>query len=173
MSNKFPWSQKCSNHCFHQTCSRWHFDFFFFFLIFQRKQVLIFHVNHLLWKFEKLKNKYKCRLLQILLGALRVKVNTVISFWMSFFFFSESHSDVHLQDGSDRLTPPNRDSLLLRHEKIFRNTCKACGKNFSRPSHLDMHERIHSGLRPFVCSICGRSFTQKGNLKTHVFNAHK
>ena len=57
----------------------------FFFLIFQRKQFLIFHVNRLpsrrftwniktcfLWKIKN-KIKSKCRLLQILLRALRVK----------------------------------------------------------------------------------------------------
>ena len=49
---------------------------FFFFIIFQRKQVLIFHVKYQLVFFEKLeKIKIKCRLLQILLGTLRV--NTV------------------------------------------------------------------------------------------------
>ena len=57
----------------------------FFFFFFQRKQVLTFHVNHLLgrwftwnvktwflWKIKK--KKFECRLLQILLGTLRVKL---------------------------------------------------------------------------------------------------
>ena len=54
----------------------------YFFIIFQRKQVLVFHMNCLqtihmkcqdLFSLKNLRNKNNCRLLQILLGALRVK----------------------------------------------------------------------------------------------------
>ena len=56
------------------------FFFFFFFFFFFRENVLTFHVNCLLGMkcqdLFSLKNKkinFECRLLQILLGALRVK----------------------------------------------------------------------------------------------------
>ncbi|XP_004687544.1 PREDICTED: sal-like protein 4 [Condylura cristata] len=45
--------------------------------------------------------------------------------------------------------------------------CLRCGKNFSSASALQIHERTHTGEKPFVCSICGRAFTTKGNLKVH------
>lgn len=50
-------------------------------------------------------------------------------------------------------------------------TCEAlgCGKAFYQKTHLEIHTRAHTGIKPFLCKepSCGQRFSQLGNLKTH------
>ncbi|KAH7016115.1 uncharacterized protein B0I36DRAFT_368731 [Microdochium trichocladiopsis] len=45
-----------------------------------------------------------------------------------------------------------------------------CNKRFAQKSHLGIHERSHSGEKPYVTlqtTGCGQRFSQLGNVKTH------
>ncbi|KAH8128235.1 hypothetical protein LI328DRAFT_164380 [Trichoderma asperelloides] len=45
-----------------------------------------------------------------------------------------------------------------------------CGRAFTQKTHRDIHQRTHTGHRPYVCDKagCGLTFSQRGNLRTHI-----
>ena len=47
-----------------------------------------------------------------------------------------------------------------------------CGHSYQSRSNLVIHERTHTGERPFVCNVCRFSFASKGNLKKHERRLH-
>uniref|UniRef100_A0A8C8FUJ5 C2H2-type domain-containing protein n=1 Tax=Oncorhynchus tshawytscha TaxID=74940 RepID=A0A8C8FUJ5_ONCTS len=51
-------------------------------------------------------------------------------------------------------------------EKHF--PCSFCGKAFSFPKQLEIHQRMHTGEKPFGCHLCRVSFSQLSNLKRHL-----
>jgi hypothetical protein len=86
-----------------------------------------------------------------------------------------------------------QDGTGRSNKKRYICTIDNCLKSFYQKTHLDIHERSHTGDKPYVsrfpefdnhvlmhggfqtCEIsnCGRTFSQLGNLKVHYYpNSH-
>ncbi|KAM9399503.1 uncharacterized protein ACWYII_031646 isoform 8-T10 [Salvelinus alpinus] len=59
------------------------------------------------------------------------------------------------------------NSIIRSGGKEKRFPCLFCGKAFSFPKQVEIHQRMHTGEKPFSCTQCDMRFAQAGHLKRH------
>lgn len=52
------------------------------------------------------------------------------------------------------------------------HNCDFCEKSFESNYRLELHKRVHTGNRPFVCDKCGKSFTTRRLCTVHMTKTH-
>ncbi|XP_052321043.1 zinc finger protein 143-like isoform X7 [Oncorhynchus keta] len=81
---------------------------------------------------------------------------------------SDNASGSTLNGSTSPLTNDSSSNAISRSggkEKRF--PCSFCGKAFSFPKQVEIHQRMHTGEKPFSCHLCRASFSQLSNLKRH------
>lgn len=89
----------------------------------------------------------------------------------SLFYHKNLHKEHQFRCSHCSKTFARADKLRL-HERTHTGErpypCSQCDKTFSRPDKLKIHQRVHTGERPYSCSHCGKKFTQSNGLKVHL-----
>ena len=68
-------------------------------------------------------------------------------------------------------------SWLLLHERLHTGEkpyiCDIFGIRVAQKSNLKQHMKIHIGDKPYSCEICGKSFIRKHDLYAKHMKVHK
>lgn len=77
---------------------------------------------------------------------------------------AKQETEQHPKEASRATQSPHSNA-----RKRYHCPFPSCGKTFFQKTHLEIHTRAHTGIKPFVCKepTCGAKFSQLGNLKTH------
>nr|XP_045595079.1 uncharacterized protein LOC123756114 [Procambarus clarkii]XP_045595080.1 uncharacterized protein LOC123756114 [Procambarus clarkii]XP_045595081.1 uncharacterized protein LOC123756114 [Procambarus clarkii]XP_045595082.1 uncharacterized protein LOC123756114 [Procambarus clarkii]XP_045595083.1 uncharacterized protein LOC123756114 [Procambarus clarkii]XP_045595084.1 uncharacterized protein LOC123756114 [Procambarus clarkii]XP_045595085.1 uncharacterized protein LOC123756114 [Procambarus clarki len=101
-----------------------------------------------------------------------------VTFQYSLTVNNPATGDIQIQSEAFPANPPDapadppikkrRVTKTTESQEVRTYTCNSCPKTFSRINHLLIHQRTHTGEKPFQCGVCYQSFTHKNSLTIHM-----
>ncbi|XP_054636980.1 zinc finger protein 184 isoform X2 [Dunckerocampus dactyliophorus] len=80
--------------------------------------------------------------------------------------------NVLLQEADPKLETDNTEAnikiIYIRKGSKTLLRCGFCGRTYNYMSQFVIHQRVHTGERPFECPECGKGFSKNSNLNLHL-----
>ena len=70
------------------------------------------------------------------------------------------------------IDPISRMAITHFDPDFMRNKAICCDKSYSDPNSIPIHQRKHTGERPYSCGICPESFTDHAHKRYHIMTRH-
>ncbi|KAJ8072527.1 hypothetical protein PM082_016086 [Marasmius tenuissimus] len=64
-------------------------------------------------------------------------------------------------------SPSVIEASFKRRKFPAKHKCTLCGQTFTAGHGLTNHEKVHKGIKDFVCEFCSKEFTTKHTMKRH------
>lgn len=106
------------------------------------------------------------------------QVDPQVTFQYSLTVNNPATGDIQIQSEAFPANPPDppadppikkrRLTKTADTQEVRTYNCSNCPKTFSRINHLLIHQRTHTGEKPFQCGVCNQSFTHKNSLTIHM-----